>query len=364
MMIEVPVGDAVPGTLQIWMEVFEMILNTAITEDKYPNLGQFSYILFCGILALLIFSGCRTISPSKEVQSETGKQQVFDLEYISSEQCITYLHKLGLEEVSKVPDTDAVLVTGFVEQLQRVSTVLSLIDTNENYVVHNLGPSSMVRSLPSNSQIAAVLGDINIGTFTNPPSVDSKAKGIIDIQGDSVITIIPARHQKQLLAFLRPIDGESLTRHPAPVTEEYDKPQLVEDTSEITADLKSVQPKIGILVEEQVSVKDSQTQIPENDYPHEGLGSKTPGPQPEPSFSDKDIVSLDSQNTFVFLLQVLEHQRHVEFAERFFITLVGLRHAWHQAARINPKLPEQLLLLRRRQALEHPDLLLGDAGLS
>jgi len=69
--------------------------------------------------------------------------------------------------------------------------VLDLVDTEKKFVIENLGPASSVRALPSNSQIETVLGNIRIGTFTDPPKMDEQYRGIIDIQGDSVLAILP-----------------------------------------------------------------------------------------------------------------------------------------------------------------------------
>lgn len=133
------------------------------------------------VQTFIMLAGCRMIPPLNSSRSEAKKQQMFNLEHVSSEQRITFLSKLGIDEVSLVPNTNAVSVTSSSEQLQRAGLVLDLVDTEEEFVIENPGPASSVRALPSNSQIATVLGDIKIGIFTDPPKTDEQPRGIIDI---------------------------------------------------------------------------------------------------------------------------------------------------------------------------------------
>jgi hypothetical protein len=88
-----------------------MSLSVKITEDRYLGIQQFDYILSWGVLVILVFAGCRTISPHDGARSKLSEQQVFDLEHIAREQCIAYLGQLGLDEVSPVPLAYAVSVT-------------------------------------------------------------------------------------------------------------------------------------------------------------------------------------------------------------------------------------------------------------
>ncbi len=271
-----------------------MILNNIIIKDKYSWLRQFSYILFFWVLVILISTGCRTILPQDSTRSELSKQQIFNLEHLSSEQCITFLSKLGINKVTKMPEANAVLVTGSTEQLQRATILLSLVDTNENFIIENLGPSSIVRALPSNSQIAAALGNIRIGTFTNPPQTDGQVKGIIDIHRDAVMAIIPARHRERLLGLLRRITSKRLPIYPIPATSEYREHHPAEDTSETTVNVETAQPKARTLIQGEVPTEELVVKIPDNGYPQEGLGPQMSSARPEPSLPGEKNHSLDS----------------------------------------------------------------------
>jgi len=140
--------------------------------------------------------------PSGGRGSGIANQEVFVLKYITSERCINLLSKLNIGQISSVPGTNAVLVNASHEDLRRASIVLELVDTKEDFIVENLGPASLVRTLPSNSQIETILGNIKIGTFSNPPRVDEQTRGIVDIQGSTIVAILPARHREQILDLL------------------------------------------------------------------------------------------------------------------------------------------------------------------
>lgn len=265
-----------------------------ITEDRYLGVQQFCYVLSLGVLAILMFAGCQTISPHDDVRSEPSEQQVFDLEHVGSEQCITYLRQLGLDDVSEVPEANAVLVTGSPGQLRRAALVLDLVDTKEDFVIENMGPASMVRTLPSNSQIAAALGNIRIGTFTNPPQTDERARGIIDIQEGSVVAILPARHREQLLDLL---EGAASGTVPIPASapSEESEPHSAEDISETFTEIEPDQPKTKALTQEVILPKGRVVRMLDEGNPHKELGPQIAyQARPEPSFSGEKTISTDT----------------------------------------------------------------------
>ena len=273
-----------------------MSLSVTITEDRYLGIQQFGCILSWGVLAILMFTGCRTISPHGGAQSKLSEQQVFHLEYVDCERCIAFLSQLDLGEVTEVPEVNAVSVTGSPEQLRRAGLVLDLVDVKEEFVIENLGPASMVRTLPSNSQIAAALSDIRIGTFTGPPKTDKQAIGIIDIQGGSVIAILPARHRKQLLNLLGEAAIETVFNCPTPVPREHHEPLRAEDASETCAEIEPAQPKTETLTQEVISPDAHEVRMPGEGNPHWKLGPQAPYQEarPEPSITDETTLSADS----------------------------------------------------------------------
>jgi len=130
------------------------------------------------------------------------EQRVFALKEITPQRGQALLSELGLGTASIVPDRRAVAVSGSANDLQRAGVLLDLVDTKEEFLIETLAPLSNARTIPTNVQIAAALGGIAIGTFTQPPQHSEHTRAIIDIHGQSVVAIIPARLQRQLLAFV------------------------------------------------------------------------------------------------------------------------------------------------------------------
>ncbi len=273
-----------------------MSLSVTNTEDRYPGLGQFGHILSLGVVAILTFAGCGTISPHDGAPLEPGGQQVFELEHVNSEQCIAFLSQLDLGEVSPVPQANALLVAGSPEQLRRAGLVLELVDAKEDFVIENLGAASVVRTLPSNSQIAARLGNIRIGTFTDPPQTDKQARGIIDIQGGAVLAIVPARHRGQLLDLLTRAANETVPIGATLAASERREPHRAEDASETCTDAEPAQPKTRLLTQEVGPARTRIVRMPDKGYPHKGPGPQAPyRAPPELSVPGEKTLSPDSQ---------------------------------------------------------------------
>lgn len=273
-----------------------MSLNVTITEDRYLTLRQFGCALSWGLLAILTFVSCRTTSPEAAGRSEPS-EQVFDLKHASTERCIDFLCQLGLEQVSAVPEANAVLVAGPPEQLRRAALVVDLIDAEEVFVIENLGTVSIVRNLPSNSQIASALGDIRIGTFADPPEKGERARGIIDIQGSVVLAILPASHRERLLHLLARATSEALPVRPKLAAGEHREPRLAENAAEIRTDAEPAQPKTKTLVHDTVSPKAPIVLMPGDEYVHREIGTQAPSlARPEPSISNHKALPPDSKS--------------------------------------------------------------------
>ena len=124
--------------------------------------------------------------------SRPGRFRVFDLKHISAEQGKKYLAEIGIGTVSHLPGTAALLVTAQPDKLIKAKVILGLVDSREPFVVEAILPASMAKNIPSNEQIAAQVGNISIGKFSNPPDNDGAANAIIDIHNDSLVIIAPA----------------------------------------------------------------------------------------------------------------------------------------------------------------------------
>ncbi|UCF14252.1 MAG: hypothetical protein JSW59_12630, partial [Phycisphaerales bacterium] len=203
--------------------------STKPARQSCAHTGRFVFTLNWLAPAVLMLVGCQMFGIGDGGKS--GKvQQVFRLEHGDVDKCGALLSQMGFEEVSQVPDANVVTVTGTPAQLHRVSLVVELVDSEEEYVVEDLGSACYVRTMASNSEIATSLGGIDIGTFANPPRADDGARGIIDIQNDRVQAIIPARYREPLVTMLGPItdeiDESGCTKAAVAVSRRYPKPAL------------------------------------------------------------------------------------------------------------------------------------------
>lgn len=297
-MKEEVVDDPLPTTLKVWSKASDMGLSVTITGDKKLRIQQVVCILNLGILVIMTFAGCQSTSlyDGDRALSESSEERVFKLKHVAREQCITFLSQLDLDEVSLVPMAYAVSVTGSHEQVRRAALVLDLIDAKEDFVIENLGPASMVRTLLSNSQIAAAIGEIRIGTFADPPQSDEQARGIIDIQGDTVLAILPARHRQQLLDMLRQTSGETVAIYPTPAPIEPLEPDHAKDASETHTDVEPAQPKTETSTLEIVPPKTHVVRMPGEEDLNKEFGLQAPDrARPEPSVPDEKILPPNSE---------------------------------------------------------------------
>ncbi len=225
-----------------------MSVGITIKEQKHIVIWQLSYINLLALLAVLILAGCKISPPTVTSVPQIMEQQAFELEQVGSEQCTALLARLGLNDVVPVPDENLLLVSGSLRQLHKAKLVLELVDTTEDYCIENLGPASEVRSLPSNPNIAKVLGDINIGTFAYPPQKGEESRAIIDIYGDSVLAIIPVQYREQLLALMTQTTNEKESISPLPALSEQ-KTLAAEEASQTIAEADSTEPNDTLMRE-------------------------------------------------------------------------------------------------------------------
>jgi|GEM_PF-862887 len=152
-------------------------------------------------LLLLAAAGCQTAvhrGGQDAAVAQGGVQRTYALRHLSFEQCVPFLGPFGLEDIRHEPTGHILTIQGTLDQLQRAEAVLGIVDCPEKYCIEDLGAASRVRALPSNEQIARTLGDIDIGTFLEPPGRDMPSRGIIDVQGDSVLAFVPVRCRERL----------------------------------------------------------------------------------------------------------------------------------------------------------------------
>ncbi len=157
---------------------------------------------FLVLVSIVIFLASVGMLTGAEKKAESGPERNIAriLRHISADQGKKYLTDLGLGTVSQLGKSNMLLVTGRQLELLKAKAVLSLVDSERQYVVKTISAASGAEQLPDNDAIAAELGDVSIGTFLDPPSKSEKTPVIIDIHNESVVALVPSDKAEKLAA--------------------------------------------------------------------------------------------------------------------------------------------------------------------
>jgi len=156
-------------------------------------------------LLAVALAGCAPSAKKTGVPQprHTLDQRQFTLKHIDGGRAQELLTQLDLGTIYLLANHDIVVVRGTGDQLQKAAVVVELTDTKTTFIVERLGPATEARRLPSNQDLAELLGDAVIGTFTAPPPPSRQARGIIDIHDDHLVAIVPASWRRELHAWAK-----------------------------------------------------------------------------------------------------------------------------------------------------------------
>ena len=172
--------------------------------NKEFSRGVFSRLLVLST-ALLMFSNC--LLAAQDGASESMQYKIFPLKYIPVERGIKYLADIGIGTVSSFPGSSALLVTANPDELIKAMVILNLVDSQGQFAVSRLSVASVGNNFPSNEQIASKLGNIAIGSFSNPPAVNAKYRAMVDVHNGAVIVIAPVRKLETILSVVEELSG-------------------------------------------------------------------------------------------------------------------------------------------------------------
>jgi type II secretory pathway component GspD/PulD (secretin) len=185
------------------------------------SIKQRSILFILTLVMPLVLCGNVIYGVEQGGNSGTGRHNVFSLINISADQGKRYLDQLRIGAVSRLPGTNALLVTGQPYELNKASTVLKIVDSKEQYVIREILPAEAAKNLPSNSRIAEAVGGISIGDFSNPPVSSASVRAIIDIHKGMVLAVAPANKMEQLVSAIEQLQKGSnkLTQGVLPKTQ-------------------------------------------------------------------------------------------------------------------------------------------------
>lgn len=155
--------------------------------------------IFVLIVTFLLGSNCLFAEEQADTSERPG-YDIFLLKHISVEQGKKYLAELGIGTVSHFPGSSTLLVTALPRELIKAKAILNLVDGQEKFTVEEILLASSGGNMPSNEQVAAKLGNISIGSFSNPPTSQNSARAIIDIHNDAVVVVAPVNKLEKILS--------------------------------------------------------------------------------------------------------------------------------------------------------------------
>lgn len=142
------------------------------------------------LLAVLALCGGRWSTVQASAASGTAGHEVIPLTNISAERGREFLGRLKIATASKLPGSNALLITAEPSELQKAATLLNLVDSRTEFDIEELGPVS-AEAMPSNLLLATAVRGISIGTFARPPQDKSKMQAIVDVHHGTLVVIAP-----------------------------------------------------------------------------------------------------------------------------------------------------------------------------
>jgi len=278
-----------------------------VAERQFSHRGYGKIFVFiCAIIVAL--SGTFLFATEQAGTSTPARYRVFMLRHISAEQGKKYLAEAEVGTVSQLPSPNTLLVTAQPAELIKASNILRLVDAEEEFVIKTIVPSTEVKTLPSNEQIAAEVGEISIGTFLEPPPTAAKTKAIIDIHNDAVMVVAPAGQLEKIISAIEQLQDSV----PGPVPREPNEPrttnheprdmnesnELLDELLESLAEAERMAAELGIQQparpNEPAAQPSAAVTIPEQKEPSkpsvvealelkDAVEKPKPEPQPEPA---------------------------------------------------------------------------------
>jgi len=202
----------------------------------------------------------------------------FSLKHISAQKGKQFLAELKLGTVSQLPGTNMLLLTARPGEITRAATLLELVDADakEQFVVKVICPASQAKNLPPKERIAAVIGNISLGDFSNPPDPNSAARAIIDIHNDAVLAIARASLAEKIVSTIEKLQNHDAQQTPPPPAEP-NKPS----TPEVANGLAQIMQKL--LADTGAETKPDANELSVQPEPNEPKPQLKPEPQPAAS---------------------------------------------------------------------------------
>ena len=159
-------------------------------------------LFICAIVLCLLNSLLFAQQP--DANSQAPRYRIFALKHITGQRGQKYLEDIQIGTVSQLPaNPNTLLVTASQADLIKVTSILNLVDANEEYTYGVICPASELSELPSNKQLEKAIGNISVGTLFDPPTYSVPVKAIVDIHKDKIIVLGPAAQFEKIASAVR-----------------------------------------------------------------------------------------------------------------------------------------------------------------
>ena len=160
-------------------------------SERIKHLRKWFFLLtICCVTGISVFSN----SSLRAQDSDTGpilRNMVRNLKHISAQDAKQFLIALNIgRSITQLPNTNALIITtDNSTDMQKASSLLSLIDSKQPFTVKTLISSPDPQKTPTNDQIAQKISNLVIGTFRDPPTGINKPLAIIDLHNSNLIAV-------------------------------------------------------------------------------------------------------------------------------------------------------------------------------
>ena len=190
------------------------------------------------------------------------RNRVYKLRHISAKDAKQRLINLRIgRNINELPHNSLIVESDNPADLVKASSLLRLIDSEQQFVIKTILMSPDIQKLPRNDQIAAKAGGITIGTFREPPTSTTESGVILDIHNSDLIAIAPAKLLDRI----------------ADAVDELQSPLLPVPQAKLPAEL--AEPNTPPAVEN--AAEEAQTTPPLQDKPAEATPSQEAGVEEE-----------------------------------------------------------------------------------
>jgi len=162
------------------------------------GVSTFIFTFLIGLVACCGWLSAAEKQPTDPPDVPAPRYRVLSLKHISAERAIKFLDGVGT--VSPLPKGNALLVTGLRNELVKASAIVRVVDAPEEFVIKPILPVSEKTAFPALERIQALLPEIAIGTFLQPPDNLAVDRAVIDIHKDAVVVVASAGRVDEIIS--------------------------------------------------------------------------------------------------------------------------------------------------------------------